>query len=182
MARLKSDDFQYYDVVMENAKICFRTNFEGREVVQDGRVYNVAGKRNFDIVVDDPETKMNKRWFDQETGQFMTKAITADDLAADDWNLKIYTPKSEDGAPFRHTKIQVSYKLKTPRISMVINGKDCPLDEETVKNLDDSHILSCDIVFRSHPWTSPNGSGGVNGYLSEGHFIVEPSAFGDKYQ
>lgn len=185
MAKIKDSNFQYYDVIMENAKLCFKPNFEGRETKNQmtGDIMNQKGKRNFEVVMDDPETNISKRWYDQETGQFMTKKISADDLANEGWNIKIFTPKDDTRSPFRHMRVQVSFDRKPPKIYMSVNGNpEVELDEDTVKDIDDCQIMYADIAFRSHPWENSFGQSGINGYLSEAHFDVAPSSlFGEKY-
>ena len=58
-------------IVMENARLIFR-NFEGRE-----EKYNRKGDRNFGLVIEDVEV--------------------AEQLIADGWNVKNFTPKSNVG-------------------------------------------------------------------------------------
>ena len=184
MARVLADgeQKQYYDVVMENARFCFSANFSGAATQ-----YNAEGNRNFTVVLDDPRTKMSKRWLDNESGQFMVAPITAEDLANDGWNVKIRQPKNEGDEPFKYTKIMVRFSdnpRMNPKIFLGVGGgKEVELDESTVHRLDQARIVYADIVFRTHYWTSQrDGSSGVNGYLKEGHFLIDQGAFGDKYQ
>lgn len=186
MAKLLSDsekNREYYNVVMENARLCFAPNFSGT-----GSDFNQEGSRNFTVVVDDPRTKMSKRWVDRESGKFMVQPITADDLANDGWNVKIRTPNGEGNDSFRFIRVMVKFNHDNPRMNPSIflstgDGPEVELNEKTVHRLDKAVIKYVDIEFRTHYWTSKkDGSSGVNGYLTEGHFLIDQGAFGDKYQ
>lgn len=143
-------------LIIEDAKIIFR-NFGGRETQ-----FNHEGDRNFCVVLEDEEL-INK-------------------LAADGWNVKIRQPKVEGDTPFNYMKVNVSYRVRPPKVYMVFErtNRKVLLNEETVGQLDYSDILGADLVINPRHWDSGNNSG-ISAYLSSAYIKVDEDPLAQKY-
>lgn len=139
------------NLIVENARIIFETNFSGKV-----KQYNAAGDRNFCIEIPDEDI--------------------ARELAEEGWNVKVYRPKSEDRDPINYLQITVRFDILPPNIYMVTSRKKTTLNEETVKNLDGSYFVKIDLVIRPRRW-----DGGIKAYLNTGYFTIEEDPFADKY-
>lgn len=144
---------------LENARIGFR-NFEGRE----GK-FNKAGDRSFAVFLD---------------------RQTADDLAAQGWNVKYPKPVSESfGDPDAdardpHLTVSVSVDQYPAIVNLISNDNPTRLTGDEVGMLDWAEIESVDLVIRPYTW-SVNGNSGVKAYLKAGYFNIVVDRFAAKY-
>ena len=123
------------NLVVRNAEIIWR-NFRG-----EGTDYNNAGKRNFNLLITDPD-------FAQE-------------LIDDGWNVKA-KKKRDESEPDKWTlKVNVVFGKRPPNIYIVTypNGKmkKTRLEEENIAQCDWVEIQKLDLIIR--PWdrtTGPN--------------------------
>ena len=97
------------EVMVEDARIIYR-NFKG-----EAGQFNAAGDRNFCLVLP-PDT--------------------AEEMTRDGWNVKSIEPRDEGDEPTFYLPVAVSYKIRPPRIVMIVDGKQTPLTEDTVDQLD----------------------------------------------
>lgn len=143
-------------LVIENARIIFR-NFSGRETQ-----YNHEGDRNFCVVLED-EGLINQ-------------------LTEEGWNVKIRQPKIEGDDPFNYMKVNVSYKVRPPKVYMVFerSNRKTLLSEDTVGQLDYADILGVDLVINPRYWTKGKDSG-ITAYLKAAYFIVDEDPLASKY-
>lgn len=141
-------------LIIEDARLIFR-NFEGRETP-----YNRGGDRNFCVLIDDPED-----------------AAAIQDYG---YNVKIRKPRDEEDEVTHYLKVNVSYKFRSPRVIMHTRKNATPMEEDSVKLLDDVDILSADMVINPYSWERPNASG-VSAYLDTLHVMIQDDYFADKY-
>lgn len=127
-------------------------NFEGR-----GDRFNKQGDRNFHLVIPDQE---------------IAQALLNDkNEYGDGWNVKI--KQRDDGEPpFMHMMVKVKFNGRGPNVYLVTGApgdpraKQVPLNEDTVKCLDDIDIISCDMDIRPYDDRMPNGQTFRSAYLS----------------
>jgi hypothetical protein len=121
-------------------------NFEGR-----GDRFNKQGDRNFHLVIPDPEI--------------------ADALLNDKneygagWNVKIKT-RDDGEPPFMHMMIKVKFNGRGPNVYLVSGNKQVPLNEDTIKCLDDIDIMSVDLDVRPYDGEMASGQAFRTAYLS----------------
>lgn len=114
-------------VLVEDAKIIRAfSNFKGEE----GQ-YNRAGARNFCLLLD-PDL--------------------AAQLERDNWNVKKTKEREVDDEVIGgelYLKVNVGYKVRTPKITMVgvESGSQTEITEDTVDLLDDVDIVKVDVLF-----------------------------------
>lgn len=143
------------DISIGNAKIVFR-NFEGRP-----GVYNVAGQRNFSVLLDDAQ---------------------AAELKAIGWNVKYMKPKDPDEKPQAHLPVKVSYDNYPPIIYLIGRTHQKLLDSETVKILDWAEIKYVDLVIKPYNWETLTGGHGVKAYAKAMYVTIVEDEFASKYQ
>lgn len=140
-------------LVMEDARIIFR-NFQGKE----GQ-YNREGDRNFCVLLDHK---------------------TADDMAADGWNIKTLKPREEGDEPQPYIQVSVNFKGRPPRIVMVTSRGRTDLGEDECEFLDWADIRSVDLIIRPYEWTV-NGKTGIKAYLKSIFVTIEEDYLELKY-
>lgn len=142
-------------VVMEGRRILFR-NFAGRE----GQ-YNAAGKRNFNVLLEEEEAKL---------------------MEADGWNVKYLEPREE--GDIRQARLEVSLTFtgrRPPRIILITSKGKTPLGEAEVDLLDWAELINVDLIVRPYEWGPINGKSGVKAYMNSGYFTIREDALELKY-
>ena len=142
-------------VVLEGCRIIFR-NFSGAE----GK-YNAAGKRNFNVLLDDE---------------------TAEAMLADGWNVKYLQPREEGDVPQPRVEVEVSFKPGTqpPRIIMITSRGKTTLTEDMVSLLDWAEIEHVDLIIRPYQW-EVNDKTGVKAYLKSIYITIHEDELEKKY-
>lgn len=131
---------------INDARIIWK-NFEGR-----GDRFNREGDRNFHLVIPDQET---------------ADALLNDkNQYGDGWNVKIKPPREEGDVPFMHMLVKVKFNGRGPNVYLVSGNKQTPLNEDTIKCLDEIDILSVDMDIRPYDDQLPNGNTFRTAYLS----------------
>lgn len=129
-------------VTIEGARIIFR-NFAGRETP-----FNVAGERNFAVILDPQAAEM---------------------LHRDGWNVKTLKPREiEEGDIPEETPylpVKVSYKNRPPRITLITSTGKTNLNEDSVESLDWADLSNVDLIVNPYEWTMPSGKSGIKAYL-----------------
>jgi hypothetical protein len=145
-------------VSLENVRIGFR-NFEGRE-----GMYNKKGERSFAVFLD---------------------KHTAEDLAADGWNVKFpkedrtqVDPEADAREPY--LQVSVGFEAYPANVFLISNGNPTKLTEDEVPMLDWAEIENVDLVLRPYEW-SVNRNSGIKAYLKSGYFTIVTDRFAAKY-
>lgn len=141
-------------ISFEGCRIIFR-NFSGK-----GTAYNPEGKRNFCVVIDDPDL--------------------AGRLASDGWNIKERPPRDEDDKPLCYMQVAVSYDNIPPKIWLISGSGRTLLDADTVGQLDFAEIVNVDLIVRPYNW-EVNGKSGVKAYVQAMYVTIEEDEFAAKY-
>lgn len=144
-------------------------NFSGDEKTYEGRIMNERGKRNFCIIIDDPD--------------FATR------LNEEGWNIKARLPREEGDETTYFLPVKVIYhdgdlSRLDPKIYLVQNNIPTRMDEEDIKELDRANIMSADLIINRSgkpTFTKPDGSDGYTAYLDEAYFIMSTNRFHDKF-
>lgn len=137
----------------DGAKIIF-SNFSGRP-----DKYNAEGKRNFCIVIDDPDD--------------------AEALKAEGWNIKELRPRDEGDEASHYLQVKINLGSHRPPHIYMVNSRNVPVevDEDTIDNLDSADIVSADLVVRPYEWEP----GRISAYLRELYVVIAEDYFGSKY-
>lgn len=143
-------------LALENVRILFR-NFAGAP----DKYNRAGGKRKFNVVIEDPEL--------------------AEQLANDGWNVGILKPRDEDDTATHHLPVEVSYRIKPPRVVMISGRTQTELTEETIGSLDYADIVNIDVEINPSRWTDDDGNERIKAYLKEMYVTIEQSAFAAKY-
>lgn len=142
-------------LLIEDAHILYR-NFAGRETD-----FNREGDRNFNVIIDDP--------------------ATAQQMQNDGWNVKFRAPRDPQDSGIHHIKVNVNFKsARGPRVYLHTSRNVVELNAETVGQLDQTDILSCDMIISPFHWER-NGSAGISAYLDTLHVAVREDPFMHKY-
>lgn len=142
------------DVTMEGVRLAI-LNFSGIE-----KQYNPKGKRNFLAMLDQ---------------------ATADNMAADGWNIKELAPREEGDLPAPFLKVNVNYENDpAPRIILITSTGQTDLDAETVGMLDTSEITNADLLVTPYHY-EVRGEKGVSAYLRKAYITIQEDALDLKY-
>lgn len=147
------------NLVLENVRIIFR-NFSGKETK-----FNREGKRNFCVLLDDPDI------WDSRSVEAMER---------DGWNIRYLTPREPDEPPIPYLPVTLSFNNFPPKVILVTSRGQTPLTEETVGMLDWSDIINVDLIVRPYEW-EVNDKRGVKAYVKAMYVTIEEDEFADKY-
>lgn len=128
--------------------------------------FNREGDRNFNLVI--------------PTQEIADLLLNNKNEYGDHWNVKIKPPKGDGDVPFMHMPVKVKFNNRGPNVYLVPCSKDeylarkldgtapnpVPLDEDTVKCLDDIDIISVDMDIRPYDGQMANGMTFRTAYLS----------------
>ena len=118
-------------------------NFRGEERKQGGRIMNQAGKRNFNIILNEEQYE---------------------DLKAKGWQVR--ENETSNGDTEYLIKVNVSYGGRPPMIKLVPtdNSKPISITEASVGSLDMLDIVNAEVVIRPYNWDD-TGRYGAAAYL-----------------
>lgn len=125
-------------ITVKDARIIHR-NFAGEE-----RKFNAAGRRNFNLILSEED---------------------AEKLSELGLNVRVREPRDEFESPMHLLKINVSYKIRSPKVVVISNGIRTELTEDTIDELDGADIEKLDLSFRPSHYKLYNGSEGLSAYL-----------------
>ncbi|HEY5444162.1 MAG TPA: hypothetical protein VIJ87_06755 [Pyrinomonadaceae bacterium] len=146
----KNDDKSFK---IEDAELIFR-NFSGKA----GK-YNVDGERNFAVLL--PED-------------------VAQQMLADDWNVKWLEPREEGDERRAYISINVKFGYRPPRIVLITGTARQNVTEETVGVLDWANIETADLICRGFFW-EVGGKSGWKPYLQSLFVTIEEDDLERKY-
>lgn len=140
---------------VEGAKLIF-LNFSGRETI-----YNVAGNRNFCVVLDEK---------------------TAKAMLADGWNVKLPKPgeDEEENTKDPYLQVAVKYKIRPPKIVLITSGGRTFLTEDMVEILDGMDFENVDLIANASYWEVGDKSG-IKAYLKTMYVTVDEDDLDRKY-
>lgn len=150
------------NVTLQGKRLVFK-NFAGKE----GQ-YNREGDRNFSVVLTDAE---------------------ADEMLADNWNVKRKPPREEGDENFNHLPVAVSFKGRPPRLVLIVYVPDgeggmerrrTSLDEETCEMLDYVDAETIDLIIRPYDW-AVSGKTGRKAYLHAIYVTLNQDELERKY-
>lgn len=152
------------DITVRDASLRF-LNFEGRKDIYD----EAPGKRRFRLML--PEE-------------------VAVGMAKEGWNVKQTKPgrnmTPEDVANFEpqpYVEVAVSYKYDNlaPKISLISDGVQTLLTQDTAFLVDQAEILRVDLTINASYWEGLGGSSGFKAYLTEAYITVRESELAKEY-
>ena len=128
------------DLTLRNVRIIFR-NFAGAPT----RFNAAGGKRTFSILLNETE---------------------ANELRSMGFNVKALKQRDPDDDPAFHLPVEVSYRIKPPRIVFISNQgrKRTVIDEDTVGLIDYTEIEKIDLTINPYQWEMENARG-IKAYL-----------------
>ena len=128
------------DLTLRNVRIIFR-NFAGAPT----RFNAAGGKRTFSILLNETE---------------------AQELRSMGFNVKALKQRDPDDDPAFHLPVEVSYRVKPPRIVFISNQgrKRTVIDEDTIGLIDYTEIEKIDLTINPYQWEMENARG-VKAYL-----------------
>lgn len=141
-------------LIIEGAHIFFK-NFQGKETD-----YNTAGNRNFCVEIQDEATR--------------------NALIADGWNVKETKPRDEDDNPIFYIAVNVSYKLRPPKVVIIQGNAQTSLTEDTIGSLDWTRTSNVDVKITPSQWAF-GGKSGTKGYLASLYATIEEDDLEKKY-
>lgn len=140
-------------VLLENRRILFR-NFSGEQ-----GLYNAAGNRNFNVVLEPEEAEAMER---------------------DGWLVKYLRPREEEDQPLPRLEVTVKFGKYPPRVILITSKGKTQLDEDMVKILDWAEIENVDMIVRPYEW-EVNGKTGVKAYLKSIYVTLHEDELEKKY-
>lgn len=134
-------------------------NFRG-----EGTQFNPAGKRNFNVRIDD--------------------ISLVNTLKNRGFNVREMKKQNEDDETSYYMQIKLQFNQYGPRVIQYVQGNPngVELDEDTIETLDNADILDCVIKIRPYDWTMATGSQGTTAYLTELAVQIPDNRFGERFQ
>ena len=145
------------NINIEDARLIFK-NFAGK-----GTQFNEEGNRNFGVILDHE---------------------LADQLIEDGWRVKYLKPAEDDPDQVKTPWLSVKVKFNPyPPVCQLITERGIiKMNEETIDQLDWSHIKTCDIIIRPYNYPAVKGRpAGVSAYLKAIYVQIEEDNFSKKY-
>lgn len=144
------------DVTLRNVRIIFR-NFAGAPT----RFNAAGGKRTFSILLNETE---------------------ANELSSMGFNVKALKQRDPDDDPAFHLPVEVSYRVKPPRIVFISNQgrKRTVIDEDTVSLIDYTEIEKIDLTINPYQWEMENAQG-VKAYLKTMYVTIREDELDIEY-
>lgn len=144
------------DVTLRNVRIIFR-NFAGAPT----RFNAAGGKRTFSILLNETEAK---------------------ELSSMGFNVKALKQRDPDDDPAFHLPVEVSYRVKPPRIVFISNQgcKRTVIDEDTVGLIDYTEIEKIDLTINPYLWEMENAHG-VKAYLKTMYVTIREDELDIEY-
>lgn len=105
---------------------------------------------------------------------------SVDALIAEGWNIKQLKASEEGDEPVYFLNIEVKFDNFPPDVWCISGRKKTKLDEDTINELDNSEILTTDVVISPYCW-EVNGKHGVKAYLDTMYVTVKENRFASKY-
>lgn len=144
------------DLTLRNVRIIFR-NFAGAPT----RFNAAGGKRTFSILLNETEAK---------------------ELSSMGFNVKALKQRDPDDDPAFHLPVEVSYRVKPPRIVFISNQgrKRTVIDEDTVGLIDYTEIEKIDLTINPYQWEMENARG-VKAYLKTMYVTIREDELDIEY-
>lgn len=117
-------------LMIDDARITFR-NFAG-----EASQYNRAGDRKFSLIIPN-----------EAIVEELQKDVNEDGAS---WNIKVKPPRDVDDDPMYFMDVKVKFNQYGPKVYLVSEGVQRPLDEETVGILDKISIAKVDLDIRPY--------------------------------
>ena len=153
------------ELIFEDAEVLF-PNFRGLP-----SEYNRAGDRNFNVVIRPSE-------------------YDPDMLQEEGWNVKVKTPKVNEGDSYYFLPVAVSFhpegsglEFLNPKVHLVMGEKMIDIGEDEIGQLDTIDAKCIDIIVSAgKPYDKRDGTEGVKAWLKEIYVVVDPNPLADKYR
>lgn len=129
-----------------------------------GTQFNPAGKRNFNVRIDD--------------------ISLINSLKSRGFNVREMKKQNDDDETAYFMQIKVQFNDYGPKIIQYVEGNPngVELDEDTVDALDHVDILDCVIKIRPYDWEMATGNRGTSAYLTELAIQIPDNRFGERFQ
>lgn len=139
-------------LTIRDLEFVYRPNFEGRQ-----ERYNKEGNRYFNAKIDNE---------------------IAEALARDGWNVKWTKPSQnhpnpEEHVPEAYLEVTVGFKFRPPKIVLIRDGRQTPVNENMVGIIDSTEFEKIDVVIRARYYEMDTGQKGFKAWLKTFYGTVD---------
>lgn len=153
--------FGHKSIDFDDCEILNNRNFEGREVIRNGRTVNSKGRRNFLIAIS-PE-------------QY-------EELIEKGWDVGQFAPREDGDEATCFIRVNLSYFKAPPKVHYISEGQDTMLTEEQVSILDHVNFERVDIRCSEVNKQKQDGTWVKKPFVMELWATVTPDRFRNRYE
>lgn len=107
---------------------------------------------------------------------------TAEAMSKDGWNVKFPDPRGDDEEDVRdpYIQVEVKYKVRPPKITMITSASSTILTEDLVGILDGMDFANVDLIANASTW-EVGGKTGIKAYLKTMYVTIDEDELDLKY-